>query len=202
MAKERKGKEMYIGLTGGIGSGKSTVSEYLKEMGCAIVDADLIARLVVEPGRPALSEIAETFGKEYLFADGTLDRKKLGRLVFSQPKQLARLNEIMARRIREEVLKQMKASGSKITVLDAPMLLESGLENIVDQVWIVDVPDEIRVKRVMLRDSATEEEVRDRMKAQMSREERLAFPGGRIIDNSGSVEETRRQVALLLQELV
>lgn len=194
--------EMYIGLTGGIGSGKSTVSEYLKEKGCTIVDADLIARQIVEPGCPALSEIAEVFGKEYLFEDGTLNRKKLGRLVFSQPEQLVRLNEITARRIREAVLKQMAASESNITVLDAPMLLESGLDKIVEQVWIVDVPDEIRIKRVMLRDSATEEEVRDRMKAQMSREERLVFPGCRMIDNSGTVEETRRQVALLLQEIV
>ena len=193
---------MYLGLTGGIGSGKSTVSEYLKEQGCTIVDADFIARLIVEPGQPALKEIAETFGGEYLLEDGTLNRKKLGRLVFSQPKQLARLNEITGRRIREEVLRQMKESQSQITVLDAAMLLESGLESVVDQVWIVDVPDDIRIKRVMLRDSATEEEVRNRMKAQMSREERLAFSGCKIIDNSGTIEETRSQAAALLQELL
>lgn len=190
---------MYIGLTGGIGSGKSTVSNYLKEREITIVDADLIARLIVEPGQPALAEIAETFGEAYLFPDGTLDRKKLGRLVFAEPEQLAKLNKITSRRIREEVMRQLEESSSEITVLDAPMLIESGLDKIVDQVWIVDVPDEIRVERVMLRDSATEEEVKNRMKAQMSREERLAFPGAKIIDNSGTVEETHRQVENLLK---
>ena len=192
---------MIIGLTGGIGSGKSTVSDYLKEKkDCTIVDADLVSRQVVEPGSDALKEIQETFGSQMIFPDGTLDRKKLGRLVFSDQTQLDRLNAIMSRIIREEITRQLDASKTPLTVLDAATLLESGMDRICDEVWIVDASDEVRIQRVMKRDDATEEEVRNRMKAQMSREARLNRECA-IIDNSGSVVETCRQVDKLLARI-
>ena len=181
---------MLIGLTGGIGSGKSTVSNYLKERGFTIVDADLIAREVVLPGSPALREIETTFGNEMILEDGTLDRKRLGRLVFADKDRLDQLNRIMSRRIRDEIERRIQESPTENTVLDAATLIESGYERRVDVLWIVDAEDEVRIRRVMERDGATRQEVLDRMNHQMSRAERLRR-NCVIIDNSGTLEQTR-----------
>lgn len=201
---ERKGEKMHkktvIGLTGGIGSGKSTVSRYLAEKGCRIIDADLIAREIVKPGMPALAEIRETFGEDVMLQDGSLDRKKLGKIVFADPARLEQLNHITGGRIREEIEKRISLAEDEIIVLDAPLLLESGLQTRVDQVWIVDVSDSVRIRRVMERDGATREEVEHRMKNQLTREQRMG-KGYIIIDNSGSMEETFAQADRLLENL-
>lgn len=191
---------MLIGLTGGIGSGKSTVSLYLENEGITIVDADKISRLVVMPGSEALEEIKEAFGEEYILSDGNLNRKKLGGLVFSDKTALSKLNSIMANKIGEEIDRQIKASQTEITVLDAATLIESGYDRLVDALWIVDADDEVRIKRVMSRDNATRQEVLDRMANQMSRDERLSRKCT-IIDNSGTVEETHYNVKRALEEL-
>ena len=190
---------MLIGLTGGIGSGKSTVSGYLEKQGITVVDADRISRLVVMPGSEALDEIKDVFGEEYILPDGNLDRKKLGRYVFSDRTALWKLNYIMSNRIGQEIDRQIKASTTDITVLDAATLIESGYDTLVDALWIVDADDEVRIKRVMERDGATRQEVLDRMGNQMTREERLAREFT-VIDNSGSVEETYENVRRALDE--
>lgn len=190
---------MLIGLTGGIGSGKSTVSGYLEKQGITVVDADRISRLVVMPGSEALDEIKDVFGEEYILPDGNLDRKKLGRYVFSDRTALWKLNYIMSNRIGQEIDRQIKASTTDITVLDAATLIESGYDTLVDALWIVDADDEVRIKRVMERDGATRQEVLDRMGNQMTREERLARECT-VIDNSGSVEETYANVKRALDE--
>ncbi|MDO4481267.1 MAG: dephospho-CoA kinase [Bacillota bacterium] len=191
---------MLIGLTGGIGSGKSTVSGYLEKKGITVVDADKISRLVVKPGSEALGEIKDVFGAEYILPDGNLDRKRLGRLVFSDKTALWKLNYIMSNRIGMEIDRQIKASETEITVLDAATLIESGYDALVDVLWIVDADDEVRIKRVMERDSASRQEVLDRMANQMSRQERLARECT-VIDNSGTIEETWANVQRALDEL-
>ena len=191
---------MLIGLTGGIGSGKSTVSNYLREHGCTIVDADQIARQVVEPGSEALEEIKKVFGASFLTKDGQLDRKKMGRLVFANRAMLAKLEAILNSRINGEIWRQIQAAETDIVVLDAATLIEAGYDANVEKLWIVDAEDEVRTGRVMARDGLSRQEVLDRMNNQMSREERL----GRectVIDNSGTVEETYENVRRELENL-
>jgi dephospho-CoA kinase len=199
-ARKQEDRKMLIGLTGGIGSGKSTVSKYLKENGCTIVDADQIARQVVEPGSEALEEIRKVFGAGFLTEDGRLDRKKLGRLVFANRKMLAKLEAILNEKINGEIWRQIQAAETDIVVLDAATLIEAGYDANVEKLWIVDADDEVRIERVMARDGMTRQEVLDRMNNQMSREERLDRECT-VIDNSGTIEETQEQVRKALEEL-
>ena len=196
-----------IGLTGGIGTGKSTVSQYLKTKGYEIIDADQIARQVVEPGAPALSRLAERFGAEILLADGSLNRRRLAQLAFASPEGKAALDSIthsaIFARIEEQraKLEQCYADDpTALVFLDAPLLLETGLERMTDQVWMVDVPDQVRMERIRLRDGWTEEEIRARMKNQMGRREKLER-ADRVIDNSGTVKRLYDQVDCLLAEM-
>ena len=191
---------MLIGLTGGIGSGKSTVSKYLSEHGCTIVDADQIARLVVEPGSEALEEIKKVFGAKFLTPDGRLDRKKLGRLVFANKKMLAKLEAILNSKINGEIWRQIQEADTDIVVLDAATLIEAGYDENVERLWIVDADDEVRIERVMERDGMSREDVINRMNNQMSREKRLDRECT-VIDNSGTVEETYENVRKALEEL-
>lgn len=191
---------MLIGLTGGIGSGKSTVSKYLSEHGCTIVDADQIARLVVEPGSEALEEIKKVFGAKFLTPDGRLDRKKLGRLVFANKKMLAKLEAILNSKINGEIWRQIQEADTDIVVLDAATLIEAGYDENVERLWIVDADDEVRIKRVMERDGMTREDVINRMNNQMSREKRLDRECT-VIDNSGTMEETYENVRKELEKL-
>ena len=191
---------MLIGLTGGIGSGKSTVSKYLSEHGCTIVDADQIARLVVEPGSEALEEIKKVFGAKFLTPDGRLDRKKLGRLVFANKKMLAKLEAVLNSKINGEIWRQIQEADTDIVVLDAATLIEAGYDENVERLWIVDADDEVRIKRVMERDGMTREDVINRMNNQMSREKRLDRECT-VIDNSGTVEETYENVRKELEKL-
>lgn len=196
-----------IGLTGGIGTGKSTVSRYVKEKGYALIDADQIAREVTAPGTKTLFHLAQRFGAEILETDGSLNRRRLAQLAFRTPEDKAALDEITHSAIldcideRLEALKKRFAkTPGAVVFLDAPLLLETGLNQKTDMVWVMDVPDELRICRIEQRDGWTREEILSRINRQMPREERLAQADW-ILDNSGTVEELYRQVEQLLSRL-
>ena len=189
-----------IGLTGGIGSGKSTVSDILKEQGIPVVDGDLIAREVVEPHRPAYDEIVRAFGTEVLQQDGTLNRKRIGEIVFSDPEKLSMLNSITHKEIYKVILERLeslKETGKALVFLDVALLFETGFDQLTDWVWVVDAPDAVRVERIQKRDGLKEEEILKRIQSQMSRELRNK-KGNLVLDNSKSREELKDQI---LQEL-
>ena len=184
-----------IGLTGGIGSGKSTVSSRLAELGAFIVDADLVAREIVEPGQPALAELAEAFDG-VLNPDGTLNRAELARQAFATPEATKKLNAITHPRIRartEELFKQGRESGAEILVYDMPLLIENGEVNKVDHVLVVDAPDELRIDRLVQHRGLDEDDARRRIAAQIDRETRLGA-ADTVLDNSGSLEDLLTQV--------
>lgn len=195
---------LIIGLTGGIASGKSTVSKELAHLGVAIHDADLVSRKVVAKGSEGLKEIVETFGQEYLTEDGELNRPKMAELVFNDNDARQKLNHIVHTAVRKDraaFLEDHKED--KVVVLDVPLLIENGLYKNVDKVWLVMVSEEEQVRRAMLRDNATEEQVRARINAQMSFSEKAKY-ADLIIDNSGTMEATiefvRKELAKLLGE--
>lgn len=184
-----------IGLTGGIGSGKSTVSSRLAELGAFIVDADLVAREIVEPGQPALAELAEAFDG-VLNPDGTLNRAELARQAFATPEATEKLNAITHPRIRartEELFKQGRESGAQVLVYDMPLLIENGEVDKVDHVLVVDAPDELRIDRLVQHRGLDEDDARRRIAAQIDRETRLNA-ADTVLDNSGTVEQLLEQV--------
>ena len=193
-----------IGLTGGIASGKSTVARRLVEHGAVHIDADDLARRVVEPGKPAYDAIVEEFGTEVLRHDRTIDRAKLGELVFSDDAARARLNAIVHPLVGERsarLMEEAEASGSKVVVYDVPLLVENDLGSLYDVVVVVDTPDEIRVERVATGRGMPRDQVWARIRAQADRKTRLAA-ADLVIDNSGTFEELRKRVAEVWRELL
>lgn len=190
-----------VGLTGGIGSGKSEVSRRLVSLGAVLVDADAVAREVVEPGTPGLAAIVEEFGEEILRADGGLDREKLGSIVFADEASRRRLNAIVhplvGRRTQELV---EAAPPGAIVIHDVPLLTENDLAGLYDLVVVVDTPVEEQVRRLTTRRGMTEEAARVRIAAQATRERRRAV-ADRVIDNSGTLETLTAQVDELWAEL-
>ncbi len=188
---------MRIGLTGGIGSGKSTVATMLADKGAVIVDADRISRRIVEPGSPVLARLAEEFGADIVRDDGSLDRGMLAERAFATDRGTRHLNEITHPAIRElaEVELQRAADQAEVVVYEMPLLVETGQVSLVDAVVVVDVPMETQVERAMARGS-TEADVRARMSSQASRERRLEA-ADHVIDNNGSRERTQEQVDAL-----
>lgn len=185
-----------IGLTGGIGSGKSTVAGMLRDLGIPVLDADAEARALVEPGEEGLQEIVVWLGPSILLPDGRLDRAKLARLIFSDPEKRLKLNSIMHPRIRERLLaklEEVRASGAETVVLDIPLLFETGAKYPFSEVWVVWAPRAERIRRLHLRDGLDMREIEARFSAQMPLEEKLAL-ADRVIDNGGSLSETERQV--------
>ena len=187
-----------VGLTGGIGSGKSEVSRRLAARGAAIVDADQAAREVVEPGTPGLGQIAAAFGPEVIRPDGRLDRDRLGELVFAQPALRAKLNAIVHPLVHER-MRQLDAGAmavagpAGIVVHDVPLLAENGLASGFDAVVVVDTPEDQQVQRLMTERGMPAGHARDRMAAQASRDQRLAI-ADIVIDNSGTLEDLDRRV--------
>lgn len=188
-----------IALTGGIASGKSAVADMLRERGATIIDSDVLAREVVEPGSVGLARVVERFGPEILAADGSLDRAALGRIVFADEAARADLNAITHPLVRERAL-QLEEGASGLVVQVIPLLVEAGLVGGFDTVVVVDVPVETQLERLMARNGFSEEEARSRVDAQASRDERLAV-AHHIIDNAGGLDETLGQVEELLPKL-
>ena len=189
-----------IGLTGGIACGKSTVSQYLRERGLPIVDADIVARQVVAPGSKGLARIKETFGWQYILPDGTLNRELLGKKVFADEAMLQQLNAITGPLILAE-LKQQLQSTEPWVVLDAALLLEEdAYRQLADVVWVVTVREETQLERSVARNHYSIQQAKARIAAQMSEEERLQYADA-VIDNNGTMEETWRQVEQLCAEL-
>lgn len=163
---------LVIGLTGGIGSGKSMATDYLQQRGITIVDADLAARVIVEPGEPALQDIVQAFGAGILNADGTLNRAALRQIVFADPAERKRLESITHPRIAQEILRQLAVSTSPYVVLVSPLLFESGQHRFAQRTLLIDAPEAQQKQRASARDSVSEEQIAAIMQAQMSREER------------------------------
>ncbi|MBD8005276.1 dephospho-CoA kinase [Bacillus norwichensis] len=189
-----------VGLTGGIASGKSTVSKLLEKRGFAIVDADIASRKVVEPGEKAYREIVETFGNEILLEDGSLNRARLGSIVFQNEEQRKILNSIVHPAVRKKMKdwqEEAVKAGKLTVILDIPLLYESKLTHLVEKIIVVFVNKETQLKRLMERNALTEEEALARIASQMSLQEKVKMADA-VIDNNGSMEETERQLEQLI----
>ncbi|HBJ72473.1 MAG TPA: dephospho-CoA kinase [Actinobacteria bacterium] len=183
-----------VGLTGGIGSGKSTIAAMFQKLGAHIIDADQIGRDIVEPGAPAIAELAAAFGDSIVAADGSLVRAELARIAFQTPELTAQMNGIMFPRIVDETNKRFadaEAAGERIVIYDIPLLTEMGTD-LVQMAIVVDVPVETQVERAVSR-GLPEDDVRRRIAVQQKREDRLALADF-VIDNSGTLEQTQEQV--------
>ena len=193
-----------IGLTGGIACGKSTVAAILRELGVPVVDADLLARQVVEPGSPALAEISERFGPEVIDKSGHLDRKKLGAIVFADPQARADLERITHPRIaaagRSEIARHM-AAGAQVVIYEAALIVEKRLHQGMDGLIVVSLPVALQRARLMARDEIDEEAADKRLAAQLSLTEKLAV-ADHVIDNSGDREQTRELVCAMWRQIV
>lgn len=188
-----------VGLTGGIGSGKSEVSRRLAALGAVIIDADVAARRVVDPGTPGLAQITETFGPGVLRPGGTLDRERLGAIVFSDPAQLAKLNAITHPLIGQWMQAAERAAveaaeGDLIVVYDVALIAESGRWADYDLIIVVDVPPEVQVDRLVSQRGMSPDQAQARLAAQATREQRFAV-ADLVIDNSGSLEDLDRSIA-------
>jgi dephospho-CoA kinase len=193
-----------IGLTGGIGTGKSTVAKVLEEQGAVIIDADRVGHEVYLPGRPAHREIVDAFGPDVVASDGAIDRKKLGPIVFADPKNLARLNAITHPRMKElmrEKLAQLEGAGTRVAVLEAALLFDAGWDDLTEEVWVTVVPPETAARRTSERSGIPVEQVLERIvKAQMDSEERIRRSDV-VIDTGGEIEDTRRRTLREWQRL-
>jgi len=194
-----------IGLTGGIGTGKSTVSDYLIENGFEVLDADKISREIVMPGSDTLIELTSALGSDILEEDGNLNRKKLGSIVFSDPEKKAVLDKIMHSRILEIIYEKVaefreSSINHKVIFIDAALLFETGLDRFVNEIWVVDADEETRIKRVMERDCLTRDDIINRISSQMDRCEKNKM-ANEILNNSGNREELYTQIEKLLLKI-
>lgn len=193
---------LIIGLTGSIATGKSTVANMFRELDIPVIDADILAREVVEPGETAYKKVVQSFGEDILLEDQTLNRKRLGEIVFSDEVKRKQLNNIVHPAIRKRMIEKRDhfiTAGNRCIVLDIPLLFESKLEHFADKTLVVYVNQEIQLQRLMKRNEFTEEEAMQRILSQMPVEEKAAR-ADRTINNNGSKEETYAQLKQLLKE--
>lgn len=192
-----------VGLTGGIACGKSTVSKTLLANGIPVIDADIVARQVVEPGTSGLDKVIEHFGKQFLDLDGTLNRPALGLMVFSKPDAMAELNKIMGPLIEEEARNQfnkLSEQGHMIAVWDAALIVENGNYERYRPLIVVNCPQAVQVERLMKRNGLTERQAMDRISAQLPASEKVKV-ADYVIDTSGSIEESINQTEVIIKEL-
>ena len=190
------GRPLRVGLTGGIASGNSTVAEMLRQLGAVVIDTDQIAREVVQPGLPALQSLRERYGESILDDDGSLRREQLGEIVFASPAEKEWLEQLLHPLIKaraDELAQQASEQGTAVVVFDVPLLLESGWDKNVDQVWVVYVPPVVQRQRLALRDGFSESAVSARLAAQWPIDKK-AQQADLVIDNAGTLDQTRRQV--------
>ncbi len=192
-------RPLRVGLTGGIASGKTTVANFFAELGAPIIDTDIIARQVVEPGAPALDEIRRAFGDAVFNDDGTLDRKVMRKLVFADSGKRRRLERILHPRIREVTLNQITAVTYPYMIIVVPLLAESPLKAYLDRVLVVDCSEDVQLARLLSRDADDEDQARRIIAAQASRDERLAIADD-VVRNDGPLDKTRSRVAELHDE--
>jgi dephospho-CoA kinase len=193
-----------LGLTGGIASGKSTVSTMIRKYGIRVIDADIISREVVEVGKPAYHQIVELFGEDILHDNDTINRKKLGALIFVDEKKRNQLNRIVHPAVREEMLKQTKEEkeqDARVVVLDIPLLFESKLTHLVDKTILVYVDEKTQLERLMKRNGFSEEEAIMRIRSQLPLKEKINL-SDELINNNGSIEETEIQLHEILSKLM
>jgi dephospho-CoA kinase len=188
-----------VALTGGIASGKSTVANLFAEFGVPLIDTDIIARQVVEPGRPALAAVVAAFGTDMLDADGRLDRRRMRERIFSDPAAKRRLEAILHPAIRLEMERQSSTAQGSYQVLVIPLLTEGKRRDHVDRVLLVDVPEELQIQRLMMRDGVTHAQAEASLNAQATRAERLAAADD-VVRNTGRVDDLREAVANLHQK--
>ena len=186
-------------LTGGIASGKTAVSDLFAKRGVPVIDTDLIAHQIVEPGQPALDQVSVEFGRDFLNAEGRLDRRKMRDAIFSNPELKTRLENILHPAIAAEASRQVALLDEPWCILVIPLLVESDLFPWIDQVLVVDVEEEIQINRVMARDEISREQALAILNAQSSRQDRLALADD-IIENSGSLEQLRTRVDQLYEQ--
>ncbi|ETI68534.1 dephospho-CoA kinase [Neobacillus vireti] len=191
---------LVIGLTGGIASGKSTVSKMFKEMDISVVDADVEARLAVEKGEPAYNKIIAEFGAEILMENGEIDRPKLGSIIFHQVEKRLLLNEIVHPEVRRRMMEQIEAAkqnGESVIVLDIPLLFESKLTYMVDKTILVYVDDDTQLQRLIDRNQLSNDDAEARVRSQMPLANKIKL-ADEVIDNNGTLEETKKQLTDLL----
>jgi dephospho-CoA kinase len=192
-----------IGLTGGIGSGKSTVSQLLSELGASVLDADKVGHQCYQPGTEAWKDVVDAFGEEIVAPDGSIDRKKLGAIVFGDPEALIRLNQIMHPRMYDmmaDQIEEYRLGGVEVVVLEAAILFEAGWTPLVDEIWITVASEPTVVQRVRERTDLPEEQIRSRIRSQLSNEERKG-KADLVISNDGGLDELREKVEELWEGL-
>jgi dephospho-CoA kinase len=185
-----------IGLTGGVASGKTTVAEMFAALGAGLVDTDVVAREVVQPGSPGLAAVAQQFGPDVITATGELDRQRMRRLVFADRKARTALEGILHPLIRSRALELVAESTAPYVIIAVPLLLETGFFRLVDRILVVDCPESQQIERLMRRDGSTESEARAMLAAQTDRDSRREA-ADEIIDNSGPLNATQSQVETL-----
>ncbi|MFH1860912.1 MAG: dephospho-CoA kinase [bacterium] len=191
---------MIIGLTGSIGTGKTTAANIFKELGAVIIDADKIAREIVEPQMPAWQQIIDAFGDKALNPDSTINRHYLGELIFNDRLSRERLNQITHPLIREEIDKQIQEQNGKIIIIDAPLLIEAGVEKIVDKIIVVVTSRDTQIKRLKMRNLLSDLQIEARLNSQLSLEDKIE-KADYIVDNDGSIFDTTRQIRKIWEEL-
>ena len=190
---------LVVGVTGGIGSGKTAATDRFQVLGITVVDADLASRVVVEPGRPALKAIEEHFGKDVIADDGTLNRRALREIVFANPEERKWLERLTHPLIAQEIVSQIQASQSPYTILASPLLLESGQSRMAQRVLVIDVPEDVQIARTATRDNTDANSVKAIIAAQMKRADRLAKADD-VIVNDRSLEALHQAVDALHQQ--